>query len=487
MALNKDAILATVILIVCLVLIGIAFTEPSGSGVSEGEDQPVVAKGPTVPASAPQLPKPSRPADTRPTPEPSKPASRPTPEPSKPASRPTPEPSKPASRPTPEPSKPAVRDGAANLLALLEKADPLDDYDSNRQPSRPQRPKSQPSRPETQPTPTPTPSPSRPAQTADSSSSDREYTVQKGDTLGDISRQMYGSSRHWRRIQEANQIDDPAALRAGEKLRIPQVASSSSSPQPQPTTSSDGKRQYTVKRGDSYYLIAQRQLGDANRWQEIKALNNVDSYSLAVGQTILLPEAGSAPANRSSSTTRTPAGATVHVVAKGEILGTISQRYYGTAKRWREIAAANDISDPIDLRVGQRLIIPDAPASSSSDSSGANTQPSSTSSTSSPSSATTGTGYTISSGDTLIAIAKREYGDPEAYKRILAANPGLNANRLVPGQRIVLPGKEAEGRSQPSRPAPPPRKPSPTPPVDDTEDRGPSGLQELLRRAQGNP
>ncbi|MCA8925392.1 MAG: LysM peptidoglycan-binding domain-containing protein [Planctomycetes bacterium] len=51
----------------------------------------------------------------------------------------------------------------------------------------------------------------------------RTYTVEPGDTLGAISRKVYGTSRHWKAIHEANRdrVPRPEALRSGTELRIP--------------------------------------------------------------------------------------------------------------------------------------------------------------------------------------------------------------------------------------------------------------------------
>lgn len=51
-----------------------------------------------------------------------------------------------------------------------------------------------------------------------------------------------------------------------------------------------------------------------------------------------------------------------HVVGRNETLYAIAQRYYGAGERWREIARANGIRKPSDLRVGRVIAIPcDAP------------------------------------------------------------------------------------------------------------------------------
>ncbi len=47
------------------------------------------------------------------------------------------------------------------------------------------------------------------------------YTVQKGDTAGEISQKIYGTSRLWQKLLQANGIDDPLKLRAGQVLKVP--------------------------------------------------------------------------------------------------------------------------------------------------------------------------------------------------------------------------------------------------------------------------
>jgi LysM repeat protein len=76
--------------------------------------------------------------------------------------------------------------------------------------------------------------------------------------------------------------------------------------------------------------------------------------------------------------------------------------------------------------------------------------------------------YTIKAGDTLPAIAARVGSTVAA---ILAANPGLNPNRLRIGQQINLPATADASGVPPATatvlvppPAPPPPPPSPPPP-----------------------
>jgi nucleoid-associated protein YgaU len=53
-------------------------------------------------------------------------------------------------------------------------------------------------------------------------------------------------------------------------------------------------------------------------------------------------------------------GGKTHVVAKGETLQKISEKYYGTTKKWKKILDANKdvIKDPAKLKPGTKIKIP---------------------------------------------------------------------------------------------------------------------------------
>ena len=57
-------------------------------------------------------------------------------------------------------------------------------------------------------------------------------------------------------------------------------------------------------------------------------------------------------------TTRAQAGLGVHTVQDGDSLPSIAYRAYGDATRWRVIAEANGIDNPLHLRRGSALIVP---------------------------------------------------------------------------------------------------------------------------------
>ncbi|MBR2439758.1 MAG: LysM peptidoglycan-binding domain-containing protein [Lentisphaeria bacterium] len=57
---------------------------------------------------------------------------------------------------------------------------------------------------------------------------ERTYTVSAGDTIGKISRKMYGSARHWPKIRDANpgKVGKNGQIRIGVTLKIPALGGS---------------------------------------------------------------------------------------------------------------------------------------------------------------------------------------------------------------------------------------------------------------------
>ena len=50
---------------------------------------------------------------------------------------------------------------------------------------------------------------------------DQTYTVQPGDSLSKISKHFYGDAGKYMKIAQANKLDDPDKIKAGQKLIIP--------------------------------------------------------------------------------------------------------------------------------------------------------------------------------------------------------------------------------------------------------------------------
>ena len=130
------------------------------------------------------------------------------------------------------------------------------------------------------------------------------YTVQAGDSLAILAEVYYGSQRFTDFLLQGNpQISNENQLRVGMVINIPDLPDKTrreilNSKVIKQTGSAkkevQGKRTYTVKAGDSFYRIAEQQLGAANRWKEILELNKSlvggDPQRLRPGQVLILPE-----------------------------------------------------------------------------------------------------------------------------------------------------------------------------------------------------
>jgi len=62
---------------------------------------------------------------------------------------------------------------------------------------------------------------------------------------------------------------------------------------------------------------------------------------------------------RQNPTSGTPFPHQVHRTMPGETLDRISARYYGDSNHWRALASANGIEDPLAIRPGSLLMIPE--------------------------------------------------------------------------------------------------------------------------------
>jgi LysM repeat protein len=80
---------------------------------------------------------------------------------------------------------------------------------------------------------------------------------------------------------------------------------------------------------------------------------------LALKQADQASTASSTSAGKTTNpTTRSAGGLGVHVVKDGDSLPAIAHRNYGDPNRWRLVAEANDIDNPLHLRRGTPLNLP---------------------------------------------------------------------------------------------------------------------------------
>lgn len=204
------------------------------------------------------------------------------------------------------------------------------------------------------------------------------YTVKAGDTLYGIANK-YGISVD--ELKAANNLSSNT-LTIGKVLVIPQVE--------EPETSDENV--YTVKSGDTLYSIANKYGMTVN---ELKALNNLTSNTLSIGQKLVVSEGNAATLD-------------TYTVKSGDTLYSIANKYGLTVN---ELKSLNNLTSDL-LSIGQVLNVSNSAVTPT---------PTNT--------------YTVKSGDSLYSIAKQYGVTVDALKR---AN-GKTSNLLSIGEVLVIP------------------------------------------------
>lgn len=106
---------------------------------------------------------------------------------------------------------------------------------------------------------------------------------------------------------------------------------------------------YTVKKGDTLWRIAQKQLGSGSKYKQIMQLNGMSSDKLQAGQVLRIKE----------KTAQAQAAYTTYTVKKGDTLWMIAKNHLGRGNRYREIMTASGLTSD-KLQAGQILKIPKA-------------------------------------------------------------------------------------------------------------------------------
>ena len=204
------------------------------------------------------------------------------------------------------------------------------------------------------------------------------YTVKAGDTLYGIA-SKYGISVD--ELKAANNLSSNT-LTIGKVLVIPQVE--------EPETPDENI--YTVKSGDTLYSIANKYGMTVN---ELKALNNLTSNTLSIGQKLVVSEGNAATLD-------------TYTVKSGDTLYSIANKYGLTVN---ELKSLNNLTSDL-LSIGQVLNVSNSAVTPT---------PTNT--------------YTVKSGDSLYSIAKQYGVTVDALK---SAN-GKTSNLLSIGEVLVIP------------------------------------------------
>ncbi len=213
-----------------------------------------------------------------------------------------------------------------------------------------------------------------------------EYILEEGDSLEALARDFNTSKET---IININSNLNLKQMTPGQRLQIP--ANRQFCPNGTP---------YRIKSGDTLYQIARRY--ETTVADILQANPGINPTSLRVGMIICIP----VPPQQCSN-------GFVYVIQSGDTLYSLAIRYKTTVDA---ILKANPGLDPTQLAIGQKICIPSAKVP--------RPRP------------CPGSIYTVVAGDTIYSLARRYNTTVDA---ILQANPDLNPDRLMIGQKICIP------------------------------------------------
>lgn len=246
-----------------------------------------------------------------------------------------------------------------------------------------------------------------------------EYTVRKGDTLGQLALK-FGLSQS--ELKKANGLKN-SNLRSGQVLMVPGtvvteeteevVIKESVIKETAPETSSEVyiKKRYVVKSGDTLGNIAE---SFSVTVEEIKKASALKKDTINNGDILLIP----VPQEKVTQSKYT--------VAKGDTLSKISKKFGVSV---REIKRANGLSGDT-LRAGMRLSIPGLSSAEPGDS-----EAESVAASSLPRGE-----YVVKKGDTLGRIARRY----DVTIKELKKENNIKGNSIRAGQVLYIPGYERQ-------------------------------------------
>ncbi len=218
------------------------------------------------------------------------------------------------------------------------------------------------------------------------------YTIRSGDTLYLLAIRYNTTVEA---IMRVNPGIDPNNLQIGQVICIPETT-------PPPTRCPVGTFSYTIRSGDTLYLLAIRYNTTVEAIMRVNP--GIDPNNLQIGQVICIPETTPPPP-------RCPVGSFEYTIKAGDTLYMLAITYNTTVQA---ILAINPGLDPNNLRVGQVICIPRSTMPPTCD----------------------GLYYVVRPGDTLFSIAMR-YNVTVA--QLIEANPGIDPNNLQVGQLICIP------------------------------------------------
>ena len=128
-----------------------------------------------------------------------------------------------------------------------------------------------------------------------------------------------------------------------------------------------------------------------------------------------------------------------YIVAPGDDLSIIAQKFYGDSELWTEIVSANALASPDLLVVGQELVIPVIENDSVQV---AGVEDTAEVLESSNVERFFEDRYVVQFGDSLESIALKAYGTKERWPELMQVNGLLSPDYLEVGQELVIPRSE---------------------------------------------
>ena len=174
------------------------------------------------------------------------------------------------------------------------------------------------------------------------------YTVKKGDSLYVIAKRFHTNVKELKRINNLSGI----RLKPGAKLVVGSVGSAETKvPLDTETIPSGARQTYTVRKGDSLYVIAKRFHTNV---KELERINNLSSMRLKPGTKLVVSSVDKIETKVSLDTeTIRRTERTFHTVAKGDVPGAIARRHGISLAQLKKLNGLKSNR----IKPGQRLLV----------------------------------------------------------------------------------------------------------------------------------
>ncbi|MDF1751979.1 MAG: LysM peptidoglycan-binding domain-containing protein [Verrucomicrobiales bacterium] len=186
------------------------------------------------------------------------------------------------------------------------------------------------------------------------------YTIKNGDNPWTVAKRL---KVDYEAMIALNDISNPRDLKIGQKLKIPKKGEVIDIPKAAGEDSeelfdADGHEVYVIKNGDNPWTVARRLKVDYEALLDLNQIGN--PRDLKVGQKLKLPKKGEViPDFVAPEATPEPEfdadGHDVYVIKKGDNPWDVAR---ALKVDYEKLISLNNISNPRDLKIGQKLKIP---------------------------------------------------------------------------------------------------------------------------------